>query len=54
MREYGGPGEPEVLREGILIRVLANALYSLTAQAQGRACNAQLVGYLLATLRELG
>jgi Ser/Thr protein kinase RdoA (MazF antagonist) len=51
--DAGGPGEPAVLQEGILIRVLANALYLLTAKAHGRAYNAQLVDYLLATLREI-
>lgn len=47
--EAGGPGEPEVLEEGIRIVLLANALYSLTRGGEDR----DWVAYLLARLREL-
>jgi Ser/Thr protein kinase RdoA (MazF antagonist) len=45
----GGPGEPDVLHEGIRIRLLANALYALTHSAWNR----DWIAYLLARLREL-
>jgi Ser/Thr protein kinase RdoA (MazF antagonist) len=45
----GGPGEPEALQEGIRVRLLANALYSLTHSSWNR----DWIAYLLARLREL-
>lgn len=45
----GGPGEPEALPEGVRIRLLANALYSLTHSPSNR----DWIAYLLARLREL-
>lgn len=45
----GGPGEPEALQEGVRIRLLANALYSLTHSPWNR----DWIAYLLARLREL-
>jgi Ser/Thr protein kinase RdoA (MazF antagonist) len=52
-RSAGGPGEPDVLDEGIRVRLLANTLYSLTAAAEGRAWSRTWVDHLLAALREL-
>jgi Ser/Thr protein kinase RdoA (MazF antagonist) len=45
----GGPGEPQVLQEGVRIRLVANVLYSLTHGAS----NHDWIAYLLARLREL-
>jgi Ser/Thr protein kinase RdoA (MazF antagonist) len=53
-RAAGGPGEPDVLDEGINVRLVANALYSLTCAAAGRAWSPEWVDHLLATLRERG
>jgi Ser/Thr protein kinase RdoA (MazF antagonist) len=48
-RAAGGPGEPDLLDEGLRITLLANALYSLTRGGENR----DWVRYLLAGLREL-
>jgi len=48
-RDAGGPGEPDVLEEGLRITLLANALYALTRG--GEDCD--WVRYLLAALRDL-
>jgi Ser/Thr protein kinase RdoA (MazF antagonist) len=46
----GGPGEPDVLEEGIRIFVLANALYSLSRETES---DHDWIDCLLAWLREL-
>jgi Ser/Thr protein kinase RdoA (MazF antagonist) len=46
----GGPGEPDVLQEGVRIFVLANALYSLSRETES---DQDWIDFLLAWLREL-
>jgi len=48
--DAGGPGEPEVLDEGVRIFVLANVLYALSRDTAG---NRDWIEFLLGWLREL-
>jgi Ser/Thr protein kinase RdoA (MazF antagonist) len=53
-RAASGPGEPDFLDEGINVRLVANALYSLTCAAEGRAWSPEWVDHLLEALQERG